>query len=253
MDLFEPKKKKTFREFFREHRTGIYGTIIFHLIILIVLLGSRLHTVAFGTPSILIDFSEQERKTAQEILEKRKERTLEIASKELNAAINTQVIRNVVVDNSETNNNSQPLKDDRKTNATQLYDDARRVQEKIDASRAEQAKSQGSDEIKMPEKKPEKKETYKGPSVISYDLGGRKALSLPVPAYQCQGGGDVKVEIKVNPQGRVTVVSIIEAESTKNICLHDAAKRFAKSSRFELKNNAPARQQGYIVYRFIAQ
>jgi len=253
MDLFEPKKKKTFREFFRAHSAGIYGTIIFHLVVLILLLGSQLYTETFGETSILLDFSESDRKIVQELLEKRKEKIYEIASKELNAAISEQVIRNVAVDNSETSNNRQPLKDDRKTNAAQLYNEAQQVQEKINASRAEQAKLQGSDEVKIPEKKTEKKETYKGPSVISYDLGGRKALRLPVPAYQCQGGGDVKVAIKVNTQGYVVAQSIIESESTNNVCLHEAAMRFAKSSRFEVKSNAPARQDGYIVYRFIAQ
>ncbi|PKP19390.1 MAG: hypothetical protein CVU05_11505, partial [Bacteroidetes bacterium HGW-Bacteroidetes-21] len=47
------------------------------------------------------------------------------------------------------------------------------------------------------------KNTYAGKTIISYDLGGRKAVKLPVPAYQCMGNGEVIVDIVVNQNGKV--------------------------------------------------
>mgnify|MGYP003312221958 CR=1 FL=1 len=94
---------------------------------------------------------------------------------------------------------------------------------------------------------------YKGPSVLSYQLDGRKAIYLPVPVYKCYGGGDVYVQITVNKKGYVTNAQIIESASTPDECLHKYAIEAAKKSRFTAKSKAPDKQIGEIVYRFIAQ
>lgn len=39
--------------------------------------------------------------------------------------------------------------------------------------------------------------------VMSYSLAGRRARSLPMPAYKCEQGGVVVVDIGVNGAGRV--------------------------------------------------
>jgi hypothetical protein len=38
-----------------------------------------------------------------------------------------------------------------------------------------------------------------------------------------------------------------------NTCLYEAAKRAAMRSRFTVDANAPAKQKGNIVYRFLPQ
>jgi TonB family protein len=111
------------------------------------------------------------------------------------------------------------------------------------------------DDIALGAKKQESKskETYVGPSVLSYRLDGRKGMSLPIPAYKCVGGGDVTVAIIVNKKGYVTAVKVVENVSSADGCLQDYAMKAAKRSRFTASSTAPERQAGEIVYRFIAQ
>jgi TonB family protein len=76
---------------------------------------------------------------------------------------------------------------------------------------------------------------------------------LPVPAYKCQGGGDVSVQISVNRKGYVVGASVIESVSSSDECLIRSAVAAAKRSRFRASTSAPEKQVGEIVYRFIAQ
>ena len=94
---------------------------------------------------------------------------------------------------------------------------------------------------------------YQGPSVISYELEGRKALSLPVPAYKGYGAGDVLVDIEVNPAGRVTAAKVRADGSSADASLHSFAVDAARRSRFSASADAAKSQPGWILYRFIAQ
>jgi hypothetical protein len=260
MTLLKPKQKTTF--------SGIYGTVIFHLIVAIILLSSQIYSYTVDAKEAILmvfpqdeeidvpvrmsravppDTPEQTPNTASPVPENRSEQL----SRELDRLIAGGTPRNVAVDASQR---SQALRDDRNTNVPQLYEEAREVQQRIDAARREAALRQGSDDIATaaPPPPPET-ESYKGPSVLSYDLGGRKHLSLPLPVYQCLGGGDVTVQIEVNQRGYVTGVSVQVSASVDNDCLYEAAKRAARRSRFMVDVNAPAKQKGNIVYRFIPQ
>ena len=174
------------------------------------------------------------------------------ASKELDDLLSgrtTSAYRNVAVDRS-----SQALKDDRFKNPNQVYDEARELQRKLDASRAAALREQqGEDAVatnnnNLPDSNAPQ---YKGPSVISYSLDGRKAMSLPVPAYKCPGGGDVSIQITVNRKGYVTAAAVIG--NVVDECIVKSAIAAAKKSRFRASSTAPEKQIGEIVYRFIAQ
>ena len=211
---------------------------------------SEIHAFVNKEATILIDFSTQE--MYEEIV--RLEKIKEEAQLELNQLlanhqpIQQQELRNVAVDGSD-----QLLRDDRNTDAKELYDEARRVQERLDASKQVMKDQQEpSEEPGLPNTAGKKTEIYTGPSVMSYFLDGRKAMRLPVPVYQCNGGGDVTVNIEVNRGGRVTSATI-HARSTNNTCLHEAAIRAALSSQFTADTKAVEPQKGNIVYRFIAQ
>ena len=105
------------------------------------------------------------------------------------------------------------------------------------------------------QRKPTKEEQkeYSGPSVVSYTLDGRKASHLKIPAYRCNGGGDVTVIITVNNAGQVVNAKVMDSISSSDQCLRSFAVRAARLSRFSASQNAPANQTGEIVYRFIAQ
>jgi TonB family protein len=73
---------------------------------------------------------------------------------------------------------------------------------------------------------------------------------LDVPAYRCEGGGEVVVRITVNPAGDVTAASIL---SGGDECMRSTALQSARKSRFDINNSAPTRQNGTITYIFIPQ
>lgn len=96
--------------------------------------------------------------------------------------------------------------------------------------------------------------TYSGNAIVSYDLGGRRAVRLPIPAYKCMGYGKVVVEIHVNPKGQVVSARISEASASLNeTCLPHSALDAAQRSRFQPNDKAPSLQKGFIYYTFVAQ
>ena len=237
--------------FNRGNRAGIYLTVSIHLGLLIIFL---LYQIGFQLQleaTFVLDFTKQEE---VERLMQREQLRAEV-SQELDALLSGSsaiVPRNVVVDASER---GQQLRDDRFRNPAQVYDEHRELQAKLDASRRAAQALQGSDEVAplSTTEQPKPSETYKGPSVISYKLDGRKAVNLPIPVYKCLGGGDVTVMIGVDQRGYVVTAKVIPEFSSSDACLMEYAIRAAKQSRFSANNNAPVQQQGEIVYRFIAQ
>lgn len=235
----------------KEKKTGFYTTVIFHLVVLIIFLLTAIHGVVSEETSFVLDFSKLEE---LEAIAKQEELKAQ-ASKELDDLLSGNVTpnqyRNVAVDRA-----NQTLRDDRFKNPNQVYDEARELQKKLDASRAAALREQGNDEdaVASGENLPDSNAPqYKGPSVISYSLDGRKAMSLPVPAYKCQGGGDVSIRITVNRKGYVTAATVISNVSSSDECIIKMAVEAAKRSRFRASSTAPDKQVGEIVYRFIAQ
>jgi hypothetical protein len=245
------EEKHTLRTFFREHRTGIYTTVNVHLAVIIFLLLFRIHDTGKTEVALLLDFSQQEAQEA-EIQKQERRETFEKELDAILAPARHHDLRNAAVDETE-----QTLRDDRHKNPAAIYDEAQRVQARLDAARRALQQQQGGDEALAPvpgEAAPtDAAEAYKGPSVLSYNLGGRKAMRLPIPVYQCRGGGDVTIRIEVDRRGYVVGTAIHAAVSTNNTCLIEAARRAAQTSRFAADSKAPERQQGRIVYRFIAQ
>ena len=233
-------------------------TVIFHLTVIIVLLLYQIDATVRREESFVIDFSRQE-----EI--ERQEREMEELEKELSkleairqrleekiSGTSTPSVRNIAVDRGAF------LKDDRGTDAEQLYKDAERLAQDLKNGQSnaieEDARGEtvdlgrkGSSSEKTSEK------VYSGPSVLSYRLDGRKASHLPIPAYKGYSGGDVTVTIIVNPQGKVIEAHVVEEISSTNRLLRKFALEAALKSRFSQSSAAPARQTGEIVYRFIAQ
>ena len=249
----------------RENRIGIYLTVAFHLLLLIVLLASKIGSLIQDDGTFVIDFTQEEflaEIAKQEQIKKDVSMELEELLRSIPSSqsdLNTETsisIRNVIVDAS--SRRGETLRDDRNSNPTEVYDEARRLQEKLDAARREAEANTGIDDVVNPQQKtterqPTNVESYKGPSVLSYTLDGRKSMSMPIPVYKCMGGGDVNVSIVVNRAGYVLSATIRTDISSPDNCLQEYAVTAAKSSRFTASTTAPERQVGEIVYRFIAQ
>ena len=233
----------------KEDRAGLYITVIVHLTVIIILLASQLSLSLRKEESFLLDFSRQEtlEKLEQELAMKEEiNRRLD----ELISAQGSVPVRNVVVDRG-------VLKDDRGTDAEQLYKDAERLQEALNNTFNREESPEEYVPVAPPktegQDKKEQKEVYSGPSVVSYSLDGRKASRLPIPAYRCMGSGQVTVIITVDNAGNVLIAKIDDNISSDDTCLRNFAIRAARSAKFSASPTAPARQVGNIVYAFIAQ
>lgn len=234
-------------------KIGFYSTVIFHLLLLISFLITTIGGIISEETSFVLDFSKQE-------LEEQLAKELQIkedVSKELDAMLSGKSVPSTNYRNVVVNRSSKALKDDRFKDPSKVYDEAKALQDKLDAARDAALREQGSDEdvaiSDNSKDKSSKTEAYKGPSVVSFSLDNRKAISLPVPVYKCYGGGDVSVRIIVNNNGYVVGAQVIESASAADECIREYAVRAARRSRFSASATAENRQVGEIVYRFIAQ
>ena len=235
----------------KDERPGLYITVIFHLTVIIVLLLYQIDSTIRREESFVLDFSKQEE------IERRKEEAefKENISKRLDELIaaaksSSTPIRNIAVDASQ-------LKDDRGTDAEQLYKDAERLAKDLKNGQKDAIEEDARNEtVELPsqnKKDDSKAKEYSGPSVVSYTLDGRKASHLKIPAYRCNGGGDVTVIITVNNGGNVVGAKVMDSISSSDQCLRNFAVRAARLSKFSASQTAPPNQTGEIVYRFIAQ
>ena len=242
----------------RSDRIGLTTTIIVHLVVLIAFLGTGLGVeLGKAETSFVLDFTnteELERKL-REIEEKEQEAA---KKQEISERVSQMLAERGSVPVRNTTVNLSELKDDRHSqeDARKLYEDARRLEEEL--KKGFEAPRDLEDFVPEPgpKREPEARGTpapYSGPSVLSWELAGRNAVRLPIPAYRCMGAGEVKVDIVVNDTGTVTGVSVDKALSSANGCLQDFAKRAARLSKFSKSPEGNTRQEGYIIYEFVAQ
>ena len=231
-----------------DQKAGLYITAIIHLAVIIILLLCQIGYSIQRENSFVLDFTKQEEKERIEKQEQLHQSALAQLESML-AAAKSQPVRNVTVNRSQ-------LKDDRNTDADQLYRDAERLAQdlKDGQNRPQDDPSDYVQDPVQPSKpEPRKQETYSGPSVLSWQLDGRKASRLPIPAYRCVGAGEVTVIITVNNQGKVIDAKVDDGASSHDTCLRNFATRAARMSLFNASATAPARQLGTITYLFIAQ
>ena len=241
------------QEKIKDNKAGLYITVIFHLTVIIVLLLYQIDSSVRREESFVLDFSKQE-----EIEKRQKEEVFkEDISKRLDELIAAAHSSSAPIRNIATDASRAQLKDDRGTDAEQLYKDAAKLAQDLKNGQKDAIEENAVEEtVEMQhQKKPadQNQKEYSGPSVLSYTLDGRKASHLPIPAYRCYGAGDVTVIITVNNAGQVVRAKVMEEVSSTDNCLINYAIRAARLSRFSASPTAPANQTGEIVYRFIAQ
>ncbi len=159
--------------------------MIFHLTVIIVLLLYSIDSTLKREESFVLDFSKQE-----EIERKEKETVFkEDISRKLDELIaaaqnSPSQIRNIAVDAS-----NATLKDDRGTDADQVYTAAARLAQALKDGHkdaiSEDAREETVEMQHQHKSDDSNKKEYSGPSVVSYTLDGRKASHLKIPAYRC--------------------------------------------------------------------
>lgn len=234
-----------------DEKAGLLATATVHLAVLVILLATGLGYSLSKENTFVLDFSKyEEMERIQEEIEKlQKEAEFQqaISEKLERDLASAPSVRGVAV-------NRAALKDDRGTDAEQLYKDAERLQQELANGftvNEDDVASPAPERREQPEEK--EKSVYTGPSDISYYLEGRKASRLPIPAYRCMGGGEVTVLISVDPTGTVVAAKVDESCSSSDGCLRAFAIRAARISKFSASPDAPPKQNGNIVYQFIAQ
>ncbi len=230
----------------KENRIGLYSTIIFHLVVLIILLVYSIGASVKKESSFILDFTQQEK---QELIKQQQElkEFKDRVSKELDAMIAaapTPQVRNAVVD-------ANAIKARAEREAL-----GRSVEEALAANRRKALEAEEDDVAT--ETNPDtggdtdgEAHEYTGPSVVSWNLEGRKALMpMPVPSYKGYVGGDVLVKIYVNRSGRV-IKAVVASSSDRS--LDRWAIRAAEKTKFNRSDSADDPQIGDILYRFVAQ
>lgn len=240
-----------------DHRVGLCVTVIAYLVAAIAFVSAR---IAVGSPerqtAIYIDFQEEEPRP--ETPEERRERLRQEAEADFSD------IRNQISnENAEAGDNTlnERLRDDRGTDAGEIYDEAEEVQRRIRANREAYERGLGEERAILDGRRTKTEQArsrdvkIKGRVTVSFSLVDpvRTSVKLVVPAYRCEGGGEVTVNITVNRNGRVTAASVNRAVSTTDGCMVDAALGAARESRFNVDRNAPDKQTGTISYIFIPQ
>ncbi len=256
-DIRKPKlklpftpKKSDLGEWAFDHRVGLCITVIAYLLFAIVFVSSKIFVGAEQhTQGFYIDL--QDLAALEELRDKLQEEVAEKQEFDWNS-----------VSNKASNELSldQRVQDDRGTNTSQLNDEAAKAQEAMEANRKayqdainsieaerEQSRNKGN------EGESERRDIkQKGNVTVSYSFASpvRHAQDLIVPAYQCQGGGEVVVNAWLDNSGRVTKAEIAQGGDK---CMQQTALKAAKGSRFNTSSDAPSPHSGTITYIFIPQ
>ena len=233
-----------------DHRRGLAITVIAYLLIGIAFVagkvsvsGKRAQTTITVDLQTLAQLDEERERLQREVEARQREQ------------MNWRAVQNLASNENALNEN---LRDDRGSNTAQLNRQAGEVEDQMRANRERyerglaEAQSLGERPEEQRHEDAESSRKVAGMVTVSYSLNNpvRHATYLHKPAYKCEGGGDVVVNITVNRDGEVTAASVA---SGGDACMRETALHAARISKFDINASAPAKQQGTIRYIFIPQ
>ncbi|MFI3283354.1 MAG: energy transducer TonB [Rikenellaceae bacterium] len=242
------ERKVDIGEWAYRHRVGLCVTLIAYLLLMIVFMSAKIMVgVKPHQQGMYIDLNELAE--LEQIRDRLKE---EVESK--------QKFDWGSVQNATSNENSmnESSKSDRGEQMSELNNTAEQMQKRMAANREEYERgvaeaeairsrkgNQGADEVVEDRK-------VQGNVTVSFSLNNplRHARNLIVPAYRCQGGGEVVVSITVDRSGRVIDAKIKRGGDN---CMQQTALDSARASTFDSNDSAPVKHQGEITYIFIPQ
>lgn len=285
MEINFSNTSKIEMSYFQEHKKGIIGTIIFHIII-----GTIFMFFGYTTPlplpeeeGILINFGDSDEgfgpvepqyseSAMQESVEQQQESIPETttspdddgaitqdyeeapAVKEQGKKEKTEETKTETQPKPEQEEEKTEVKEEQKVNEQALFPGRNRDNNNSTSEGETNGENnQGSTTGSVDSKNHVGGESM-GTSGTSFSLTGRNPESLPKPDYNYQIEGKVVVEITVDKYGSVTsAVPGVKGSTTLDANLLAAAKRAALKARFDKKPDAPAYQKGTITYYFKLQ
>ena len=243
-----------FLDWFERHKFGVVGTLMLHTLMLFAMAMSKLP---------------QEKKDKEE-----PEMVMELATPEElppDPTLQPPLLAGEPVRNLTSNitaSSSQPRmylsRGAQERLSSAVEEDLRSFEAEEFAKLAEERKLAGK-EVEMPHLDPSKweKEQYmkkepqpvkvEGLTTVSVDLVGRVDIHLDVPAYLCEGQGQVVVRITVARDGTVAKADEDAARTRADECMVEHALSSARAARFTSNSSAPDPQHGTITYTFLAQ
>lgn len=236
-----------------EYLIGILGTVIFHLVIVIIFLVFKIASVRNLMDAIItIDFEETELQdfpitpiqekdiefdqyVADYLESERSNIPVNVAAR-LDEQLSTDRFVDELTEEMSLNRSEEMLRSEERLRELQEMESEENIIAEAD--------------------EPEDKDpvVFKGKTNIYYSLENRYHMRLPVPVYKCEGFGIVEVQIFVDQKGYVVNAMVPNlGESMNDICLAEAAKIAALATKFNSNFDAPLRQQGTITYHFQPQ
>lgn len=256
--------KKSVDEWLYRNRRGVVWVSVSYLIILILIVFVRYDVGHFDTrDSIYIDVPLE----APPKIKEPKIEEPQLSPEEIRRMAN-EPVKNVSVDENSSNLDTR-LQDAKNTNSDKLYEEARKVQAELEANSKRYQKGLESIESKYANtNKGDNSErnvgessknsegsnsVVKGNVTVSFNLKGRGAVHLEVPAYRCEGGGRVVVDIVVALNGDVVSATLKGPSAVSDPCVVEMALQAAKMSTFTVSRTGGDRQMGTMTFLFVQQ
>lgn len=231
-----------------EHRFGLCVTVIIFLLSAIVFMSAKIEVNTIKVVGFIVDLSgvEKERPVIPEKI------PAKLTKADFEDVKNT--FSNEQAKVSERQNMSSAFTE-------KLLDEIKSVTEQVSSNKDlyEQGlrEEQAIWDAKKPKEEPsESNDTkFEGNVTVSFSFQNpvRSSVNLVVPAYMCEGGGAVVVEVTLNKNGAVISASVDKSQSTENDCMLTTALYATRNSRFNVNSNAPERHRGVVKYIFIPQ
>ncbi|MCB6974055.1 MULTISPECIES: energy transducer TonB [Butyricimonas] len=238
-----------------EHRHGVMGTVIFHLLVAICLVSMGISQLENHVEmEIELDMPEPEIiQQKQEEIKKKEEVARQSADEEVERMLRSMAVNEDAVKSNEASESHERIEE---------Y--INEIQEELrgdygDRYKAEKNKHFKEDSIRFSRDEKQRlldslqSTVYVGKSSVSYNIKGRYKTYLPIPVYKCEFGGKVVVAVVVNRQGRVLKAEVVDKESNQDSNLREVAVDAALRSEFNVDASAPERLAGTITYNFVKQ
>lgn len=237
-----------------DHRLGLSVMIVAYLLLAIVFVSSKI--VIGSKPheqGMYIDLQVLEELEAEK---ERLEREIELKQA---SDIDWSAVRNRLSNDAVLN---EELKDDRGTKTSELNASAKDIEAGMAANRAAyeagMAEAQSILDTERGSQTNDKKSSsgedskFKGGVTVRFEFKDpvRTKRRLVVPAYKCDGGGQVVLSVTLDRGGEVTSAKVV---SGGDEIMREEALAAARASLFNIDMSAPERHVGTITYTFIPQ
>ncbi len=244
--------------FIRKNINGILGTILFHLIVVIICLACKINTIEKEAEGYIIidpqDFEPKEEILSEDESMMTDEEIAQYMQNLGHTGSNYSGTYNLQQSGSQSEAMSQEEMQKMYEEAIlrekygDKYDEAmdKTSEDYIDPTRMETYQSQYGEQRNV---------VRKGNALVyaEPDNSARESTFLKVPVFTCQGSGVVVVRVAIASSGKVNSVEVISSELTSDAeCLTNAARNAALNSRFS-KISGNKSEGGKITYTFVKQ